>query len=348
MKNKAKNIIILLGIIFLFISLTACSSLKNNDNELVIYSSSLVDSRADWIKEKAKEEGFDLELVKVSHEEMPNRLAAEKNKPIVDIVFGLNTLEFQNLKEEKFLEKYKPSWVEEISEEMKDSEGYYHSLVKQAILLTYNSELYNEENAPKDWLDLWQSPQFYSKYYIFPTLNGRITKTIISSILVRYKDENGELGISQDGWDAIKNYYNNGYIAKEGEKFYDLFEDDKIAFGPMWTINIAKSAEYDKLNIGYAKSDIGAPYLLEHIGIVKNTDNFDKAKEFVDWFGSAEIQSEFSKEFFTLPTNKKAIEKSSKYIRNINKSVKPQNIDWKFVNDNIEQWIEKLELEIMP
>lgn len=348
MKKKLALTLLILLLLTIFLSACGDDDTASDDKNLVIYSNSLVDGRGDWLEEKAKEEGFDLDLVQVGGGELPSRLSAEKNNPVADIVFGLNTMGFENLKKQDTLEKYKPSWAGDIQEGLNDEEEYYHSLVKQAILLIYNKEEYDEDSAPQDWPNLWENEEFHNKYYLFPDLNGGTTRAVMSGILVRYKDENGELGISDEGWDAIDKYYNNGYIASEGEEFYALLAEGKTPFGQMWSSGLATREEQYGVESGFAKPEVGVPYVVEQIGIVKGTENMDAAKEFVDWFGSAEVQGEFAEKFYALPANEKAMDKAPDYIKKIDEAVKPQDIDWGFVSENIEKWVEKVELEIMP
>ena len=58
---------------------------------------------------------------------------------------------------------------------------------------------------------------------------------------------------------------------------------------------------------------------MEAIGIVNGTKKLDEAKEFVDWFGSAEVQGEWAEEFSTLPANEKAVDKANEFNQEIAK-----------------------------
>ena len=67
--------------------------------------------------------------------DLTNRLIAEKNNPIADVVFGLNNIFYENLKKEDVLDQYVPQWASQVDSGLNDPEGYYHGLVKQAILI---------------------------------------------------------------------------------------------------------------------------------------------------------------------------------------------------------------------
>ena len=82
----------------------------SSDEKIVIYSNSVSNGRGDWLKEKAAANGFNIEFVSINGGELADRVIAEKNNAIADMIFGLNNMEFNRLKDENLLEKYEPSW----------------------------------------------------------------------------------------------------------------------------------------------------------------------------------------------------------------------------------------------
>lgn len=246
--------------------------------KLVVYTNSASDGRGDWLKEKAKEQGFDLQIVEGGGGDIANRLIAEKNKPVADVVYGLSTMDYENFKSQDMLEQYKPVWADEVAEGLNDKEDYYHSLVKQAILMIYNSTLYNDSTAPKDWPDLWNDEQFHGKYDEPGTaadLGGATNRAVIAGILVRYQDPNGEDGISQEGWDAIKNFLKYGHIKAQGEDSYANLASGKTPFIPMFSSGISSREKQYGVKAGIVKPEIGVPYLVEQVAIIKGTKNFE-------------------------------------------------------------------------
>ena len=153
---------------------------KGGKNTLVVYSNSLTDGRGEWLKEKAKAAGFELEFVDAGGGEITNRLIAEKNNPIADIVFGPNQMDFSNMKKEGVLEQYVPKWAADVTDGLNDKDGYFHAIVKQAILMVYGENQYNAGNAPKDWTDLATKPEFKGKYEVPSSLGGGTTRVVIS------------------------------------------------------------------------------------------------------------------------------------------------------------------------
>lgn len=321
---------------------------KGGTQTLVIYSNSVSDGRGDWLKEKAAAQGFKVEIVEGGGGEITNRIMAEKNNPIADVVFGLSAMDYERFKAQGLLEQYKPVWAAEVSEGLNDKDDYYHSIVKQAILLIYNSDQYNEATAPKDWPDLWENEKFHHLYDSPSSFGGGTTRTVIASILVRHLDPKGQYGVAQTGWDAIRDYLKYGYHAAKGEDFYANLASGKVPFANIWSSGIATREEQHGVKAGIAKPETGVPFTVEQIAIVKGTKQLDAAKQFVDWFGSAEVQAEWSQQFSSMPANEKALESAPQEVKDLAASLKTQQIDWAFVSENIDHWIEKIELELMP
>lgn len=279
---------------------------------------------------------------------MTNRLIAEKNNPIADVVYGLNNMLYENLKKEDVLIPYVPQWADEIEPGLNDPEGYYHGLVKQAILIGYNPDMFTPETAPKDWTDLYRNEAFHGKYET-PTMLGQITpRLIVAGILTRYADPNGDLGISEEGWNELKQLYENGVPAVEGEDFYANLASGKTPIGPVVSGTLRAKEEQYQVKAGIVSPEIGVPMIVEHAAIVKGTKKQATAERFVEWMGTAEVQGEFAAEFNAMPANVKAAEQANDDVKELYSTLKAQPLDWGFIADNVEQWVEKIELQIMP
>ncbi|MBE1445903.1 extracellular solute-binding protein [Paenibacillus sp. OAS669] len=317
------------------------------NEKLIVYTNANSDGRGEWLIEKAKTAGFEIELVGAGGANLTNRLIAEKNNPIADVVFGLNNMLYENLKKENVLTKYVPKWAGDVEPGLNDPEGYYHGLVKQAILLGYNPKNFTPETAPKDWTDLYKNDAFKGKYEA-PTLLGQITpQLVVAGILTRYKDSKGDLGIAKEGWDEIKKLYDNGVRAVEGEDFYANLASGKTPLGAVVSGTLSKKEEQYKVKAGIVSPSFGVPMIVEHAAIVKGTKKMATAERFVEWMGSAEVQGEFAAKFNAMPANTKAADKASDSVKALYSSLKAQQLDWGFVADNIGKWVEKIELQIM-
>jgi len=317
------------------------------NEKLIVYTNANSDGRGEWLIEQAKSAGFDIEIVGAGGADLTNRLIAEKNNPTADVVYGLNNMLYENLKKENVLLSYVPQWAGEVEAGLNDPEGYYHGLVKQAILLGYNPDVFTPETAPKDWTELYTNDAFKGKYEA-PTLLGQITpQLVVAGILTRYQDPNGDLGISEEGWEQIRQLYANGVRAVEGEDFYANLASGKTPIGPVVSGTLAKKEEQYQVKAGFATPEIGVPMIVEHAAIVNGTKKLETAQRFVEWMGTAEVQGAFAAEFNAMPANTKAAEQANASVKEMYASLKAQPLDWGFIADNVGLWVEKIELQMM-
>ncbi len=318
---------------------------KGTGTPLTIYSNSVSDGRGDWLVERASQDGYKIQYVDAGAADVQNRLIAEKNSPIADVTFGLNSIIFETLKKEDMFIPYKPAWADEISEGLNDPENNYHAIVKQAILLVYDENKTKDEEAPKDWIDLATNEKYDGKYEVNVNLAGGTTRNVIAGILDRYKDPNGDLGVSNEGWEVIQSFYKNGVMSETGVDLYAKIGDvsNQVSFGQMWSSGIETRDEQYNTSTKFVVPEVGVPYAVEGIAIIKGTKNEEEAKSFVEWFGSSQIQGEWAEKFSTLPANEKAIDKVNDFNKQI-ANIPAQDIDWNFVAQNIDKWCEKIEL----
>lgn len=316
---------------------------------LIVYTNSNSDGRAEWLTEKAKENGFEIQIVGQGGTDTTNKLIAEKGNPVADVAFGLNNMYFEQLEAEDILVDYTPAWSDEVDGEMGDADDAksYWPIVQQGIVLAYNADKLKGDKAPKDWRELTEGEKFKGRYQTETGLGGATTALVLAGILSQFKDEAGEFGVSEEGWKAIEHFFSNGSPAVPDKDLFARMKDDEVDMGQMWTSGIPKFEEEYGINSDVARPEVGVPYAVEQVAIINGTNQQDKAEEFIDWFGSAEVQAEWSEEFTAMPANKGAIEKADKDIVEFHESLKPQEIDWEFVTKNMGDWIEKIELEYL-
>ncbi|MGN6440349.1 MAG: extracellular solute-binding protein [Arthrobacter sp.] len=313
---------------------------------LVIYTNTNGEGRGYWLAAMAAEDGFKIEIVGAGGADATNKLIAEKNNPIADVAFGLNNMYFSQVKNEGALEAYQPAWAGDVDKGLGDGETYW-PLVKQAILLGYNSDKISKDAAPKDWTDLWTKDEFKSRYERVTGMGTATAQLVFAGILSRYRDDSGDLGISDDGWKQVEQYFKNGSPAVAKTDLFARIASGDVDMGQMPSSIIADREKSFKVNVDTVIPSVGVPLAVEQIALVKGTKKKDQAQKFIDWFGSAEVQGEFAQKFNSMPVNKGAQAKANPEVVDFFAGLKQQDIDWNFVQKNMGAWVEKIELEYM-
>src|SRR5438045_1538142 len=62
-----------------------------------------------------------------------------------------------------------------------------------------------------------ENPEFKGKYHVPANLGGGTNRAVVYGMLMRQLDPNGDLGVSDKGWNEIKTFFDNGYKTPEGE-----------------------------------------------------------------------------------------------------------------------------------
>lgn len=325
------------------------TSAGSSSETLIVYTNSNGEGRGEWLTTKAAAAGFKIEIVGAGGADATNKLIAEKNNPIADVAFGLNNMYFEQIKAADAIEPFTPSWSAEVDAELGDpgdSKAYW-PLVKQAVLLGYNSDKIPADKAPQDWTDLWTKDEFKDRYERVTGLGTATAQLVFAGILTRYKDDGGDLGISDEGWRQVEQYFQNGNPAVAKTDLFTRIAAGDVDMGQMPSSIIPEREKTFKVNVDVVKPSVGVPFAVEQVALVKGTDKKDQALKFIDWFGSAQVQGEWAQEFSSMPANKAAAEKARPEVVEFSKSLKQQEIDWNFVQKNIGAWVEKIELEYM-
>ena len=325
------------------------SAAAASGDTLVVYTNSNGEGRGEWLTQTAAEAGFKIEIVGAGGADATNKLIAEKNNPIADVAFGLNNMYFAQIKAADALEAYEPAWAADVDASLGDSgdEKAYWPLVKQAILLGYNSDRITPDHAPKDWTDLWSKDEFKTRYERVTGLGTATAQLVFAGILSRYKDESGELGVSDEGWKQVEQYFQNGSPAVAKTDLFARIASGEVDMGQMPSSIVAEREKSFKVNVETVMPSVGVPLAVEQVALVKGTDKKEQAQKFIDWFGSAEVQGEWAQQFNSMPANKGAAAKAKPEVLEFFDGLKQQDIDWNFVQENMGSWVEKIELEYM-
>lgn len=307
---------------------------------ITVYTNSGSDGRDEWLTKRAAEDGYSVQVLEMGASDLTNRLIAEKNNGLADVIFGLNNIEYEKLKAQDILMQWKPDWTEGVDQNLIDPDGYYYPVSTTPLLLICNNEM---ENQPSDWTDLIK-PEYEGLYQIHG-LGGGTGKTVFASIISRYPDENGELGISDEGWEMARQYLGNAHLIAEGEDSIGAVIDGSLPMDMHWASGVLTEEKNRDYKFDIMKPEVGEPYAVESVAIVKTCKDPELAEDFLNWLGSSEIQLEWSNEWGTIPAQKDALTKVSDEVKGLMDGLKAQELDWGFIAENIDAWVEKAELE---
>ena len=96
---------------------------------------------------------------------------------------------------------------------------------------------------------------------------------------------------------------------------------------------------------------VSIPAKVKKIGTIatlkveKASKKYDTCVAFLNWLGSSDVQLDWSNNYGTIPCQKEALTQVSDDIKELMETLKPQDLDWSFIAENVDAWVEKAELE---
>lgn len=341
-----KKLMALLLAVAMVLSLCACSGGSSSTADtpaepqvdrgsytIRIYSNSNSKERTTWLEQRAAKEGFKISIdddTVISGDNAAVQ-AANENKD-GDLIFGLNETRWGQLIDGKYenlkIADWTPTWSNDVGVYKYDGKAY--GLVIQNILMLYRNDEFGT-NGTELHFDHWADMIDYAKengltWYRQNKVGGTTNSNINNSILYAYTDPTSPAGgISVEGWQKLWDYCENGWFSAEDKLGFDPLNRGDVQISTMYS-----SALYGKIDAAADSSEHplvgtmepenwnlvdvkdGTYYIAEYVGVLdkegRSEAETEIVKEFCEWFGSAELQVEWSEEFDSYPCNKGAIE----------------------------------------
>lgn len=302
--------------------------------------------RIEFMTKKFKEKGFNVTVVDLGGAEVTARVIAEKDNPTTNVVWGPSNDLFSQMIDAGALAPFVPDWKEDVKGYGNEN-GFSWPYEIQPKIWVANPEQYNDSNVPKRVNDLWEKAEYHGKYTVPTKFGGATNRAIIGSILGQYMDESGELGVSEDGWKAIKAFFDYGVRTPEGEKDYKNMVDGKTPICYSYASGLYKlEKQFGPCRLIFFEN--GQPDNTNEVGVVKSSDPAVLAESYrlANYIGSAEFIGDFAAENGNIVVNSKAKDKMTPIAKEVIEKYKPQKLDWKKINALMDQWVAKIQLEI--
>lgn len=308
------------------------------EDKVVVYSTHGDDMIAMVADEFEKETGVTVEFINLKGE-LSERVEAEKDNPQADVMFGGASNLFMDLKANDVFEPFEPEWTGSLDSMFKDSENYWFGTIKTPVVLFYNTEMVATEDLPDDWIDL--TNEKYEGQLIFRNALSSSARVMYSALLQQY-EKNSSL---EEGWEFMKamdentkQYFDSGSLMMQsiGRK------EASISFS---TLNdILDNKINNNLPIEIVDLESGFPVITDGIAVIKNSPHPEAAKAFVEFAGSANVQSMLANEFNRMPTLPDAYAQSPQWMNEVEFTV--MDVDWVDLSAKQSEWMQKWDTEI--
>lgn len=315
---------------------SASSSAKLEDT-VVVYTTHSEDLLDEVASAFTKKTGIQVQYINLKGE-LADRVRSEMANPQADIMYGGDTATYMLLKDEGAFTPSSPSWAGDLSDSFKDADGCWYGTIQTPVMIFYNSNLMSAEDAPKDWSDLADS-KYAGKIISRDSLSSSMRSTICA--LTDYytqKDGSDAATAFLTALDAnTKNYYNSGSM---------MFEaigkgEAAISFGVL--NDIIDNRDNNGMPLEVVDATSGSVVITDCIAALKNSPHPNAAQAFLDFAGSAEVQTMLANDFNRMPTLDAALTGSPKWMQN---GYKAMPVDWGTISANQSDWLSNWETNI--
>ena len=315
--------------------------------KIVVATNNAANGRDVWLRDHAEEAGFNIEIVQLGGGDVTARVISEVNNPTLNVVWGPSEDQFTSMIDAGALAKFEPEWSEEVKG-ISEENGYSWPYEIQPKLLVCNPDVYTEETAPKSYQDLWEKEEYHGKYAVPTSFDGNTNRAIIGGILGQYLDENGDLGVSDEGWEAITKYFEYGYKTPDGEDDFGNMASGKVPITFTFASGLKDKCESFDIEPVIIYTEGGEPTNTNQIGVVanKNQEVVEESMRFANWLGSADVIGAYASDNGNIVANKSAEDQMVPIAKEVKENYTPEDVDWTYINSMMDDWVAKIQLEI--
>lgn len=317
--------------------------------KIVVATNGAGGGRGEWLKSEAAKAGFNIEVVSLGGADLTARVVKEVANPTINVAFGPSDDQFTFMKDANALVEYTPVWADKVDKSLYEDDKMSYPYEVAPKLWMVNDKVVPEADQPKSIKDLYTNPKLCHLYTVPTSFSGTTDRAIVTEVLAQYRDDSTDTGISQAGWDALQKFMDCGYQTPKGEDAFKNMATGKVPITYSFSSGIPgkiDTANYTPKLLYFTE---GQPTNTNHMGIVKVKDaaQIEESKRFVDWLGSAQTIGADAAAHGILPVNQDAVSQALPVIQDIAKNYKKSDIDWAWANGKLDDWVSKIQLEIL-
>ena len=315
-------------ILLLSILLFGCSSQKNKNEILNIYSKRHYQVDKDLFKKFEEENNIKVNVVKASSDELIERIKTEGENCPADLLITVDAGKLYKAANEKLLEKINVRDINSnIKNELVDKNGFWIPITYRARIIAYNPLKVNTQDLST--YENLTSKNWKNRILVRSSTNA-YNQALLSSLVAHH----GQDFSSEWCNDLVSNFARKPKGNDRDQVRAIVANIGDIAIVNSYYIGLLKSSTDsldrkigESVNVFFpnqAKNERGAHVNISGLGLLKNAPNKNNAIKFMKF-----ITSEYAQEYYT----------NNSYEYPVNKNVKPSNIiaEWgDFKIDNLD------------
>lgn len=289
-----KKVITLLLALFITASMLAGCGVKEeavpngpeDTGKLVLYASWSEDRINPLVQGFTELTGIEVSIVTGGTSELINRIIAEKENPLGDILWGGSSSSYIPI--EEYLMTYETTEIDSLQSICIDPEHTWYGFSIEPLVVIYNTKLVTGDDIPTGWKDL-ADPKWQGKMAVVDPIKSSSSYATFIAILEAFGKDNNQ------GRAFVKQIIENteGNILSSSSLSYKAVADGKFM--------ISHTGEESALKYINAGSDLamifpeeGTDAIVSPIAGIKGCPNEKSAQLFIDYMLSVEVQRQLA------------------------------------------------------
>lgn len=253
----------------------------------------------------------------------------------VDVIYGGNQVEFDNLASKGMLEEVPVSFSNDINAQHKNADGYWYGTSISPLVMYYNTAYMLPQDAPTEWYQLGL-PKYYDRM-VLPNIDTATTESLLTALSYKYSKSQ----VATEYATFIQGLRDNVLAyAQNTDAAMSLMKTNKeaaLSVGELSQVNtaIAQGAPFKVIN-----ATDGSPMVVQGVGVLKGCQNINSAKLFVEFVAGQNMQLQLAEKFSQIPTMSSILPYAPKWMSDPD-ALNIANIDWNSIAPNSTQLIAK-------
>ena len=254
----------------------------NSNNSIMVYSPLNEKIIIPIVKEFQETTGIQVNYLSSGTGNLLKLLEQKEDMPLMDVMWG-GSREFLDLHLDLF-QPYKTIHRDKLSPDFRHAEDYWNGFNILPIVFMYNKKLVDEEDIPKSWEDLLD-PKWKGKIAYADPNNSGSSFMILSALLTLNTD--GE----EYNWENIEKFIDNleGRILPKSSDVYNGIANGDFAMGPTMEEAVVRLINQGA-DVGIVYPEEGTVFITDAVALMKDAENPEAAKIFIDFVLSKKIQ----------------------------------------------------------
>ncbi len=254
--------------------------------KLVLYASWSEDRVNPLVQGFTELTGIEVSVVTGGTSELINRIVAEKENPLGDVLWGGGAASYIPI--EEYLMPYTTTEIDSLQSICIDPEHTWYGFSIEPLVVIYNTKLVTGDDIPTGWKDL-ADPKWAGKMAVVdPTKSSSAYATFLA-ILEAYGKDDGK------GYDFVKEVIANaqGNILSSSSLSYKTVADGEFMVSQTGEESALKYIK-DGADLGMVFPEEGTDAIVSPIAGIKGGPNEKSAQLFIDYMLSSQVQDQLA------------------------------------------------------